>query len=42
MKIRFTKGENYHIPFEEDVKVTKYNDGRLKVTHIKTKNNNLT
>ena len=41
MKIKFVKGKNYHIPFDEDVKVTKYKDGIAKVTFIKAKNNNL-
>ncbi len=41
MKIKFVKGKNYHIPFDEDVKVTKFKNGTAKITHIKTKNNNL-
>lgn len=41
MKIRFVRGKNYHIPFDEDVKVTKFKNGTARITHIKTKNNNL-
>ena len=41
MKIKFVKGKNYHIPFDEDVKVTKFKNGTAQITHIKTKNNNL-
>lgn len=41
MKIKFVRGKNYHIPFEEDVKVTKFKNRTAKITHIKTKSNNL-
>ena len=41
MEIKFERGENYHIPNEEGVKVTTYKNGRAKVTHIKTPSNNL-
>lgn len=41
MKIRFEEGENYHISYDAKVKVTSYVDGKTKVTHVKTKNNNL-
>lgn len=41
MKIKFVRGKNYHIPFDDDVKVTKFKNGTAKITHIKTKNSNL-
>ena len=41
MKIGFEEGENYHISDDAKVKVTSYVDGKTKVTHVKTKNNNL-
>lgn len=41
MGIKFEKGNNYHIPSTAEVKVTKYNNGKINITHVGNKSNNL-
>ena len=40
MKIKFEKGQNYHIPYDEEVKLKIYKDFK-EVTHVSYKANNL-
>lgn len=38
---KFSRGDNYNIPREAEVKVAEYSRGRTKITHSKNKPNNL-